>query len=202
VTSVAAALDGLPKEAPPPVAEAPRPSPSALQTPAQIATIEPASTALVASPGTRLARRRDRNRGPAVVAVLGSTSRRGLPSAQGRARVITVMGNATIDLTDQPLPAGCTAVRCVAVFGSIEILVPPGLPVELGGTGVLGSFELQGDAPPAPRGEEPWLHVTGASVFGSVEVRVKTPPDARLEQLKARGAEVVNAVIDRVTGKK
>ena len=45
-----------------------------------------------------------------------------------------------IDLREVSLPAGVTTLRVRAVFGAVEITVPPSLIVECAGTGVLGSF--------------------------------------------------------------
>jgi hypothetical protein len=61
----------------------------------------------------------------------------------------------------------------LAFFGSVSILVPPGLNVETNGVGVFGSFDS--NVPEMPRGAGPTLRVEGLAAFGSASIRVKRP---------------------------
>jgi hypothetical protein len=61
----------------------------------------------------------------------------------------------------------------VPILGSIEVVVPPGLAVEVHGSGILGSFESMSRAPGTPDPERPVLRVRGVALLGSVEVRTE-----------------------------
>jgi len=90
-------------------------------------------------------------------------------------KAVSVMGHAMIDFRGAVGGPGIVEVRCVAVMGSIEIIVPPDIHVEIESTGFWGSVEqIQTDAPPSA--DKPTLRITGVAVIGSIEVRT-TPTD-------------------------
>jgi hypothetical protein len=85
------------------------------------------------------------------------------------------MGHTTLDFRGAVGGPGIVEARCVAVMGSIEIIVPPDIHVEIESSGFWGSVEqIQADAPPSP--DKPVLRITGVAVMGSIEVRT-TPSD-------------------------
>lgn len=135
---------------------------------------------------------------PAVVAVFSNVSRKGAWELGGTRKVVAVMGSATLDLRDVDLPPGCTELVCVAVMGSIEIVVSPNLFVDMGGVGVLGNFESRGLVATRPDPDRPWIRVKGSAVMGSVEVIGKGPPDPRLTRLAELGAATVEAVVEQI----
>lgn len=110
-----------------------------------------------------------------LVTVLASTRRAGAWQPDASTRLVTVFGGAELDLRAAVLGPGMTELRCVTVFGSVEITVPPGLYVELNGVGVLGSFDGESGAAQPPTAG-PWVRVSGVAVMGSVDVVVKPLP--------------------------
>lgn len=134
-----------------------------------------------------------------VSAIFSSVSRKGewLP-----AEVIEVrawFGNARLDFTSALLASGVTTLDVSAVCGSVEILVPADLAVELGASALLGSVE-QRDAggrvrrfiaeqldrvtggalgrrePADPHDDDdepPVLRVEGHAVLGSIIVKTR-----------------------------
>ena len=81
-------------------------------------------------------------------------------------------------------------------MGSIEIVVPPGMYVEVNGLGVVGSFEGNSGAARPPEGGKPWVRVTGVAVLGDVDVQVKPLP------VPGRSiGELASQVIQKVLGK-
>lgn len=128
--------------------------------------------------------------GETVVAVLQSSARRGPWTPPERMRVVSVLGSVVLDYREADLPAGITEVDCAVYLGSVAILVPPDVDVELTGSVLLGSMETKDDAEMArarehlrartggapadraPESERPLLSVDCAGVMGSVAVRL------------------------------
>jgi hypothetical protein len=113
-----------------------------------------------------------------VRALLGSVSRGGAWALPHQLTVRALLGSCELDLREAVLSPGVTEIEVSAVFGSIEITVPPNLAVEVDGTAVLGSFEHLERAPARPDPDTPILRIKGKAVLGSVDVMTK---------VKARG---------------
>lgn len=128
-----------------------------------------------------------------LVAVLGSSSRKGEWEPADITRVFAFCGNADLDFTRALLPPGITEVQAFTLCGKARIAVPEGLEVEVTGTGLLGDFsqsaqvsrarrflrrtiraargelpEYEDDLPPDD--DPPILRVTGLALLGSVKV--------------------------------
>jgi hypothetical protein len=86
------------------------------------------------------------------------------------ADVSAVFGGATLDLRDAHLDPGAS-VDATAVFGGVDVLVPPGWRVELSGLPLFGGYDdkTRGTEPPPP--EAPVLRVVATAVFGGVAVK-------------------------------
>lgn len=108
-----------------------------------------------------------------VLAILGSTERRGTWIAPRALAVRSILGSTVLDFREAQLPVGVVDVVVSAVLGSVELVVPPGLAVEVHGAGILGSFEAMARAPGTPDPERTLLRVRGVAVLGSVEVRTE-----------------------------
>jgi hypothetical protein len=106
-----------------------------------------------------------------VLALLGGADRRGPWTVPGVLRVGAVMGGADLDFRGADLTAHVTEVRCFALMGGIDIVVPPELRVECHGTGIMGGFASTSNPGSGPDG--PTLRVTGVALMGGVNVRVR-----------------------------
>lgn len=115
------------------------------------------------------------------VAVFGETKRQGKWVPARRTTVVTFMGSAVVDLREALMVPGEYAVQVVATFGSVEVIVPPGMDVECNGSAVFGSFLRRDSVPAAPRPDGPVVRVNGFAVFGSVEVIVRYPGESGRE---------------------
>jgi hypothetical protein len=82
-----------------------------------------------------------------------------------------VLGNIELDLRDVTFPDGVTQIHVRAVLGNIEIVVPPHLPVECEGTGILASFAALSRMPAEGTATGPVLRIVGSAVLGNVEIR-------------------------------
>lgn len=126
------------------------------------------------------------NRSPAdapnvelVSAVFGSVEREDVWTPPPRIRARAVFGSVELDFRRALLaPGQVVEVECSAVFGSIELKVPPGVVVESRGAGWFGSFASRpGEADNNP--DAPRIIVRGRAVFGSVEVERKRDKSLR-----------------------
>ncbi|BEP12223.1 hypothetical protein acdb102_05340 [Acidothermaceae bacterium B102] len=107
------------------------------------------------------------------VAVFSESRREGHWRVPRALKTMAVFGGVKLDMTAAELGAHEIHVRAVAVFGGIELIVPPGVEVHLTGLAVFGGKSAK--VPPPPAGA-PVLHVHCTAVFGGVEVKVAGPP--------------------------
>ena len=126
---------------------------------------------------------------PQVSAFFSSVVRKGRRAQPRAMRARAVFGSVVIDLREATFAPGVTTLECRSVFGSIEVKVPPHVRVELGGSGVFGSFEESGNNDLAAASPDaPLLHVVGRAVFASVEVLCRPERKAGKSRLEARRA--------------
>jgi predicted membrane protein len=86
---------------------------------------------------------------------------------------VTVFGGAELDLRQAILPTREISIRAVCVFGGMSVTVPPEMHVADSGVAVFGGRDICPDSPASLRPEAPVLHLTGACIFGGVEVKRK-----------------------------
>jgi hypothetical protein len=104
-----------------------------------------------------------------TLAVLGSAQRSGFWRLAEESRVVAVLGSCKIDLRSARISAAVTTLEVAAVLGSIDVIVPAGVEVELEVHALLGSRDMRmGTAPPAGA---PVIRVTGMVLLGSLNVR-------------------------------
>jgi len=105
-----------------------------------------------------------------TVAVLGSAQRSGFWRLAERSRVVSVLGSCKIDLRSARISAAITTLHMVSVLGSIDVIVPAGVEVELEVHAVVGSRDLHMGTSAPPAGA-PVIRITGMVVLGSLNVR-------------------------------
>jgi hypothetical protein len=70
------------------------------------------------------------------------------------------------------LGEGVSEIEIVAIMGSVKIVVPKGIGVQVEGDATFGTFGLKGEADGwAPPGA-PTVRITGSAYLGAVEVTV------------------------------
>jgi hypothetical protein len=107
---------------------------------------------------------------PPVVAVFGGAVRRGRWLPAWREKAVAVFGGVELDYRDAPLGPEPLELRAFAVFGGVQITVPPGVQVEMTGFSLFGGRQVHGaDAGPGA----PVLRVQAVAVFGGVEAKVR-----------------------------
>ena len=125
-----------------------------------------------------------------MVAIMGGFQRNGAWTTPRHLRIFCFWGGAELDFREARLPEGTTEVSVFAMMGGVQIIVPPGLAVEMDGTAIMGGFEHMERAPAEPDPDRPLLRVRGFVMMGGVSVQTRLPGeterDARRRVRKER----------------
>ena len=89
------------------------------------------------------------------------------------ADVSAVFGGATLDLREAHIDREAS-VDALAVFGGVDVFVPKGWRVALGGTPILGGCEDKTEADGELPADAPVLNVHATAILGGVDVKNKT----------------------------
>jgi hypothetical protein len=123
-----------------------------------------------------------------LVAIFGGVSRKGGWIVPRRLRTFTVMGGAELDFREARLGPGVHDVTVFCVMGGVEIIVPPGLNVDVEGVGLMGGFE-QGSGRVDVDPQAPTLRVRGVAIMGGVDVNERLPGESGRQARKRRRRE-------------
>jgi len=105
-----------------------------------------------------------------IVSVFGDITRRGSWPTRDHMSPIAVFGDIDLDFRQTTTPSGKVVINAVAPFGDIEVLVPDGVQVDVGGFTLFGSKKIAlGDA--AANESAAVIRVRGFTLFGSLKVR-------------------------------
>lgn len=110
-----------------------------------------------------------------IVGVMGGAERKGVWTPARETIVVALMGGVELDFREARMPPGVTEVNIFAVMGGAEIIVPPGVQVDLSGFALMGGFGQTGYAPPPTDPDAPVLRIGGFAFMGGVEVNVRYP---------------------------
>ncbi|QMU67681.1 DUF1707 domain-containing protein [Streptacidiphilus sp. P02-A3a] len=114
-----------------------------------------------------------RQENPRMIAVFGGTERKGRFRVGSLIKAIVVFGGVSIDLSEAVFDEPELVIDCRAVFGGVEIKVPPHVTLRGGGVNVFGGSDIQeqeGEGPAAPV-----VTVKTVCVFGGVSAQRKKP---------------------------
>jgi hypothetical protein len=118
-----------------------------------------------------------------VRALLSSTERKGRWRVPSRVVVRATLGSVELDLVEAQVE-GEVDIEVRATFGSVRIVVPEGLAIEVNGSAVLGNFDHLVQEP-ASRRDRRRVRVSGRALMGSVEILVQRKSTGLLTKLKA-----------------
>ena len=90
-----------------------------------------------------------------VLAIFGGVERRGTWTLPRHLQAFAILGGIVLDFREALLLPGVTELQIVAVMGGVELIVPPGLSVEVSGTAVMGGFGHVERVPDAARSRSP-----------------------------------------------
>jgi hypothetical protein len=102
--------------------------------------------------------------------VLSGVERSGSWRVAEHTSLLVVLGTCKLDLRRATIAARLTTIHVRVMLGSMELLVPHGVEVELEASSVLSSKVLRVSGPP-PLGDPPRILITGVVVAGSLTVR-------------------------------
>lgn len=109
-----------------------------------------------------------------VVAVCSSSTRKGRWRPGAHTRVVSVLGDVNIDLTEAVFEQQVTEINVTSVLGNVEILVPENVTLRGYGSGVLGNFEVHGEGRAETTDPHaPVVIIRGFALLGNIEARPK-----------------------------
>jgi len=124
-----------------------------------------------------------------VYAIFGGVDRRGSWNVPRRFRVVAAFGGAQLDLREARFPTGVIDLEVKAVFGGVQIIVPPGLAVEVHGTAIMGGFENVNRAPTHPDPDAPLLRIRGLALMGGVAITMRLAGESERQAHRRRKVE-------------
>ena len=123
-----------------------------------------------------------------AVAIFGGTSRTGRWTPARVNTTIAICGGAEIDFREAALGPGVTELNIFAMWGGVEVIVPPGLNVESHGMGIMGGFEHAADQG-APDPLAPTLRISGIALMAGVDITVRHPGESSRDARRRRRHE-------------
>ena len=115
--------------------------------------------------------------GGSAWAIFGDARRAGRWTVPARFTVTALMGSAKLDLRAAALAEREVTISARTLCGSVLIIVPDDLVVQVDGVGLFGSYENK--VPGDSRSGRGLLRVTGLAAMGSVQVRRANPGERR-----------------------
>lgn len=122
-----------------------------------------------------------------MLTLFGSIERDGAWAVAPKTRSKTLFGSTELDFRQAVFGAEICEVHVVAWFGSVEIIVPPEVQVEVAVSPIFGSVEVLRSG--QRRAGGPQLRIVGTVAFGSVEVSTRRPGESRRQAAKRYKAE-------------
>ncbi|HZU74586.1 MAG TPA: DUF1707 domain-containing protein [Acidimicrobiales bacterium] len=116
------------------------------------------------------------------VAILGSNRRRVRWRLARRARAIAVGGTCWLDLRSALIDADEVQITATAILGTVKVVVPKGIGVELTGITLIGAKSDKTSGGMLPKG--PVVRVRGFPIVGSVRVIEVNPPSPEAQRLR------------------
>jgi hypothetical protein len=127
-----------------------------------------------------------------MVAILGATEERGRWRLSSRLRVIALVGRVKLDLGSAQPEASESVITVYAFMGRVDLIAPPGIPVELSGISLLGGkSDKRPIGPPLP--SAPVIHVRVFAAMGGVGVKQRSSRRGLIEVIGGPRPQSSNA---------
>lgn len=108
------------------------------------------------------------------VGIMSSAVRKGRWVLQPASHALAVMGECVLDLREAEVASSYSHIHAVALMGSVRVIVPDGIDVDVDGIAIMGSKTLRiSSARPLPG--SPVIRVTAVALMGEVSVVSKPP---------------------------
>jgi len=109
-----------------------------------------------------------------LVAIFGASRRSGSIRIAERVLCLSIFGSVTLDLRGALVQQDTIDVLAWTLFGSVDVIVPKGVEVDLSGIAVFGAKETRGKPEPLTA-SGPLVKVSALVVFGAATVKVRGP---------------------------
>lgn len=106
-----------------------------------------------------------------ILAILGSSERRGAWRVPRKLKIVSFMGSVELDFREAEFGPGVTEVEVLSVMGSVQIIAPTHIDVDCDGIGILGSFASSNMGKRRHDAAAPMLRIRGLSVMGDASTR-------------------------------
>lgn len=121
-----------------------------------------------------------------ATAFLSSIKRQGVWTLARQFRIAVVMADAKLDLREVRLGPGRSTIEIFAFWGSVHIIVPPGIRVDVQDSTLMGEItweqgETYHDAPDAPS-----IFVRGTAIMSGVEIKMRYPGETERDAKRRR----------------
>jgi class 3 adenylate cyclase len=120
-----------------------------------------------------------------TVSIMGGSQRQGRWRLREKTHAVAVMGGCELDLRNAEVEGRSVVVRATAVMGGIEIIVPEGIEVELGGVAIMGGKDARRVKAVPPLPGSPIIRVKAFALWGSVTVRSKPNTQRGTDRVEA-----------------
>ncbi|MEV6567397.1 DUF1707 SHOCT-like domain-containing protein [Streptomyces kronopolitis] len=108
----------------------------------------------------------------AGVGILGGFQRKGRWTIGRHFTAVCLMGGGELDLREANFAGPEVVITCWALMGGVNVVVPPGVEVDVRGLGIMGGFDAREDGTPGEPGA-PRVVVRGLALMGGVGVERK-----------------------------
>lgn len=124
----------------------------------------------------------------AMTTIFSGHTLRGRRVMPREVKVRAIFGGADLDLREATFLPGTTTVRCSAIFGGVNITVPPHVRIECLGAGIFGGFDADDreSDDTVDEADMPVLRIVGKAIFGGVSAERKQSRQARLPSRRTR----------------
>jgi hypothetical protein len=109
-----------------------------------------------------------------LVSVLGGLDRRGRWRLGSDTVALTFLGGVDLDLRDAEIESAESQLTLYTILGGVDIKVPEGVDLEVGGFSLLGGKDVHAGKRPVPPGA-PKLKVRAFTLLGGVSVATRPP---------------------------
>ena len=121
-----------------------------------------------------------------LLALFGGVERRGPWKLPRRLQAFAILGGIVLDFREALLLPGVTEIYVLALLGGAQIIVPPGLSVEVSGTAIMGGFGHVERVAEQLDPDRPVLRVHGLAMMGGVAVETRLPGESETEAHRRR----------------
>lgn len=128
-----------------------------------------------------------------LVGIFGGSEQRGRWRLGNRLRIVALMGGVKLDLGNAQPEASESLITVLALLGGVDLIAPPGLPIELSGISLLGGKSDKRPSGP-PLAGAPVIRVRAFAVLGGVGIKQPKSPRGRLtDRIRKGRAEPSNS---------